>query len=300
MAAPQAPQITLGLMGHLGKTGFREALPDLIAELRKRDAAFVLDKAAAEGLNLPPANVLPAMRIPDMATLVLSFGGDGTLLQTARMIGERHIPILGVNTGPGLGYLTELGVHELHHSLDKILGGRFRVEERMMLSASLDRDASVIYHALNEIVVGHAQVSRTLHLELLIDRYPVATYRCDGIIVATPTGSTAYSLSVGGPIVEPKLNAMIVTPISPHTLTLRPVVISDDRVVEIRPKGVASLAADGESLRSLDVGDIVRVRRSTFTTAIVNITGHDFYHVLRTKLHWGKGTIVESRKHQIP
>lgn len=285
-------------MGNLGKPAFRELLPGLIAELRRRNASFVLAEDAAEGLGLPGENVLPVSRIPDVATLILSFGGDGTMLRTARVIGHRHIPILGVNTGPGLGYLTELGVHELHHSLDKILGGRFRVQERMMVAASLDQDQTICCHALNEFVVGHAQVSHTLHLELLIDRYPVATYRCDGIIVATPTGSTAYSLSVGGPIVEPKQNAMIVTPISPHTLTLRPVVISDDRVVEIRPKGPATLAADGEMMRSLDSGDVVRVRRSSFTTSIVNITGHDFYHVLRTKLHWGKGTIVEPRHHR--
>ena len=282
-------------MGNLGKSAFRELLPGLIAALRERDAAFVLDEVAAEGLDLPAANVMPVAQIPDVANLILSFGGDGTLLRTARVIGERHIPILGVNIGAGLGYLTELSVHDLHHSLDKILGGRYKVEERMMLSASLDRDATVHSHALNEFVVGHAQVSHTLHLELLIDRYPVATYRCDGIIISTPTGSTAYSLSVGGPIVEPKQNAMIITPISPHTLTLRPVVISDDRVVEIRPKDTATLAADGQMIQTLDAGDIVRVRRSAFTTAIVNITGHDFYHVLRTKLHWGKGTIVESR-----
>jgi NAD+ kinase len=285
-------------MGNLGKPAFRELLPGLIAALRERDAAFVLDEAAAEGLDLPAANVMPVARIPDVATLILSFGGDGTLLRTARVIGERHIPILGVNIGAGLGYLTELGVHDFHHSLDKILDGRYKVEERMMLSASLDRDATVHSHALNEFVVGHAQVPHILHLELLIDRHPVATYRCDGIIISTPTGSTAYSLSVGGPIVEPKQNAIIITPISPHTLTLRPVVISDDRVVEIRPKDRATLAADGQMIQELDAGDVVRVRRSAFTTAIVNITGHDFYHVLRTKLHWGKGTIVEGRPKQ--
>jgi NAD+ kinase len=229
--------------------------------------------------------------------LILSFGGDGTLLRTARIIGERHVPILGINMGPGLGYLTELGIHDLPHSLDKILSGKYRVEDRMMISATVERDSSPVSHALNDIVVGHAQVSRTLNIELMIDRYPVTTYRCDGIIIATPTGSTAYSLSVGGPIVERKLNAMIVTPISPHTLTLRPVVISDQRVVEIRPKGAASLAADGETICSLDEGDIVYVKRSSYTTSIVNITGHDFYHVLRTKLHWGKGTIIENRKH---
>ena len=289
--------MTLGLMGNLGKAAFRELLPGLIAELRQRQARFVVDETVAEGLNLPANHVLPAAEIPNVASLILSFGGDGTLLRTARIINQRHVPILGVNTGPGLGYLTELGVHDLHDALDKILTGNFRTEDRMMLTASVEQDERDCCHALNDIVVGHAQVSRTLHLELLIDRHPVATYRCDGLIVATPTGSTAYSLSVGGPIVEPKLNVMIVSPISPHTLTFRPVVISDDRIVEIRPKNAASLAADGETMRELGVGDVVRVKRSSFTTAVVNITGHDFYHVLRTKLHWGKGTPLSSRKH---
>ncbi len=285
-------------MGNLGKSAFRELLPGLISELQRRDARFVLDEAAAEGLHLPAQNVLPAVEIPDAASLILSFGGDGTLLRTARLIGQRHIPVLGVNTGPGLGYLTELGVHDLHAALDKILGGKYRTEDRMMLMASVERDPDDCCYALNDIVVGHAQVSRTLHLELFIDRHPVATYRCDGLIIATPTGSTAYSLSVGGPIVEPKLNAIIISPVSPHSLTFRPVVISDDRVVEIRPKNAASLAADGETMRSLDVGDVVQVRRSSFTTAIVNITGHDFYHVLRTKLHWGKSALSSNRKHE--
>ncbi len=298
MAKSKAPPMLLGLMGNLGKSAFRELLPGLISELQRRDARFVLDEAVADGLHLPAQNLLPAVEIPDAATLILSFGGDGTLLRIARLIGQRHIPVLGVNTGPGLGYLTELGVHDLHAALDKILGGKYRTEDRMMLTASVEGDPDDCCYALNDIVVGHAQVSRTLHLELLIDRHPVATYRCDGLIIATPTGSTAYSLSVGGPIVEPKLNAIIISPVSPHTLTLRPVVISDDRVVEIRPKNAASLAADGETMRSLDVGDVVQVRRSAFATAVVNITGHDFYHVLRTKLHWGKGTVSSSRKHE--
>jgi NAD+ kinase len=290
--------MVLGMMGNLGKPAFRELLPGLIDELNRRGTRFVLDEAVAEGLDLPAANVLPASEIPEAATMILSFGGDGTLLRTARIVGQRHTPVLGVNTGPGLGYLTELGIHDLHGALDRILSGGLRTENRMMLTASVERDSTDCCHALNDIVVGHSQVSRTLHLELLIDHHPVAMYRCDGLIISTPTGSTAYSLSVGGPIVEPKLNAIIVSPISPHTLTLRPVVISDDRVIEIRPKNSASLAADGETMRALDVGDVVRVRRSTFTTAIVNITGHDFYHVLRTKLHWGKGTLSGSRRNE--
>jgi NAD+ kinase len=296
VADRQAPSIMLGLMGNLGKSGFRTFLPSLVTELKRRSAPFVLDEEAAEGLGLPSHSIMSGSRIPDVATLILSFGGDGTLLRTARMIGERHIPILGVNTGPGLGYLTELSIHDLHDSIDRILAGRFRVEERMMVTANVERDSKTVWHALNEIVVGHAEVSHTLHLELLIDRHPVAAYRSDGIIISTPTGSTAYSLSVGGPVVEPKQKAMIVTPISPHTLTVRPVVIADDRVVEIRTKGPASLAADGETLGPLDDGDVVRVRRSTHTTAIVNLTGNDFYDVLGTKLHWGKGAIVAPPK----
>jgi NAD+ kinase len=277
----------LGLLGNFGKAKFRKVLPPLVAELRKRGAAFVLDEIAAADLDLSPEEKRPAAAVPDVATLVLSFGGDGTLLRTVHTVGHRRIPIMGVNLGPGLGYLTEMGVNELAGALDSILEQKYRVEERMMLSLDDEANSVSLGTALNDVIVGHASVSRTVPIEVMIDGRPVATYRCDGMLVATPTGSTAYTLSAGGPIVEPSLNVMIVTPICPHTLTMRPVVISAQRTVEIRPGEKATLAADGETLKTLRPGDMIRVKRAPFTTLIANITGHDFYHVLRAKLHWG-------------
>jgi NAD+ kinase len=277
----------LGITGNLRKPSFRKLLPGLVADLHQRNAKFVVDEAAANGLNLEPAYVQPVTEIPNIATLILSFGGDGTFLRAARTVGERRIPILGVNLGPGLGYLTELGWNEFHSALDRILAGRFRVEERMTLAAFAGDDPHPLCTSLNDIIVGHQNISRTTQLEVLIDGHPVTIYRCDGLIIASPTGSTAYSLSVGGPIVEPTLNVMLVTPISPHTLTMRPVVISSERIIEIRAGENAALAADGETVKMLKAGSSIRVGRADYNTLIASITDHDFYHVLRAKLKWG-------------
>jgi NAD+ kinase len=279
--------MTLGLMGNLGKANFKELLPELIAELRFKKTAFVLDEAAAEGLDLSAAEQMSANDIPNVADVIISFGGDGTMLRTAAIVAERQVPIMGGNLGPGLGYLTELSVKALAKTIDKLLSGQFSVEERMMLRAVASENPQIVYHALNDIVVGNQIISRTLPVELSIDNEPVTTYRSDGLIVATPTGSTAYSLSAGGPIVEPKLHVMIVTPICPHMLTMRPVVISDKRTVQICVKAEATLAADGEHIKPLRSGETVRIVRAPFITKIATTSGHDFYHMLRAKLQWG-------------
>ena len=277
----------LGLMGHLGKPNFRRVLASFVTELQRRQVNFVLDERAASGLEIAPPHIAPTERIPDVATLILSFGGDGTLLRTVHIVGKRRIPILGVNLGPGLGYLTELGVEDLTASLDRILSGGYRIEERMMLAASEQPGGEPLCAALNDMLVGHAKYFKMLPIDVIIDGQPVTTYRCDGLLVSTPTGSTAYTLSAGGPIVEPTLNAIIITPISPHTLTMRPVVVSAQRTVAVRPLDRALLAADGEITKTLEPGDTIHVSRAPLPALIVNITGHDFYHVLRAKLQWG-------------
>jgi NAD+ kinase len=281
----------LGIMGNLRKPMFRQVLTPLVAELRKRQAKFVIDDAVSNGLGLDSTEHAPADKIPDFADLVLSFGGDGTLLRTAHTVGQRGIPILGINLGPGLGFLTEMAVQNVYASLDMILDGKYSVEERMMLMADSTDESVNSCCALNDIIVGHSNISRTIQLEVLFDGRPVTTYRCDGLIVATPTGSTAYTLSVGGPITEPTLNVMVVSPISPHTLTMRPVVISAKRTVEIRTAENAMLAADGYSLKPIKAGTVIRVKRAPFNAQIASITGHDFYHVLREKLAWGTANI---------
>lgn len=277
----------LGLTGNLAKSNFLKILPPLIADLRRRQARFIVDERAAAGLQLEPGERLPLERIADTAGVILSFGGDGTLLQTAHTIGSRTIPIVGVNLGPGLGYLTELSVDDLNGALPQILAGRFAIEERMMLQAETGGNPPLTCAALNEIIVGHTVPARIMRIEVMIDNQPMAAYRCDGLIVSTPTGSTAYSLSAGGPIVEPTVNVMIITPICPHTLTMRPVVISARRAIEIRPDEPALLSADGDAVGPLPAGTAVRVSRAPHTTLIANVSGRDFYHVLRAKLQWG-------------
>ncbi|MBI5058448.1 NAD(+)/NADH kinase [candidate division KSB1 bacterium] len=277
----------LGLMGNFAKPMFRELIPGLIAELRKRRAEFVLDRAAADGIDVSERETLAAERIPNVAGLVISFGGDGTLLRTARAIGQRHVPILGVNLGPGLGYLTDLNARELFNSLDAILSGNLTFQERLMLEGWVDGERDPDLLALNDFVVANVKPWQTLQLQVTIDDSPVTTYRSDGLIVATPTGSTAYSMSAGGPIVEPTLDVILVTPISPHTLTMRPVIVAADRSVFITVCGDAVLTADGEPVKPLTSGQTVRVRRASFSTTIAGIRGRDFYHVLRAKLQWG-------------
>ncbi|MDD5087741.1 MAG: NAD(+)/NADH kinase [bacterium] len=271
----------------MSKPTLREVLPWVVTGLGKRRARFVMEQSLAEGLGLAPDQIAAAERIPEIATVILSFGGDGTLLRTARIIGERRVPIMGVNLGPGLGYLTDVGVDDLPRVLDRLLAGRFVIEERMRLTASVDLENDETCCALNDIIVGHSATFRTLPIDVMIDGKAVTTYRCDGLIVATPTGSTAYTLSAGGPIVEPTLQVMLVTPICPHTLTMRPVVISAHRTVEFRSHEPAMLSADGDIVRSLDGGEVIRVSRAATSTLMAIATDRDFYHVLRAKLQWG-------------
>jgi len=280
-------RFTLGIMGNSTKPTLRDVLPRVVIGLNARRARFVVDQTLAEGLELAPEQIASAQKIPEIASVILSFGGDGTLLRTARAIGHRPVPILGVNLGPGLGYLTDVGVNDLPRVLDRLLAGRFVIEERMRLTASVQPDPAEACSALNDIIIGHGTTFRTMRIEVMIDGKAVTTYRCDGLIVATPTGSTAYTLSAGGPIVEPTLQVMIVTPICPHTLTMRPVVISAHRTVEIRPHEPAMLSADGDVVRPLDGGEVIRVSRAATSTLMAIATDRDFYHVLRAKLQWG-------------
>jgi NAD+ kinase len=276
----------IGILGNLGKPMFKAALPGIIGALDRRNVEFVLDSAAGDGLGLNAHQLLSVERIPETASLIFSFGGDGTLLRSARIIGDRGIPILGINTGPGLGYLTEINVDELPACLDRILNGEFEIEERMRIVASWLSGYEGT-SALNDIIVRPQHIARVHALEVLIDGMPLTTYHADGLIVSTPTGSTAYSLSAGGPIVEPTLKALILSPICPHTLSMRPLVISNQRKIEIRIASESCLIADGEIVEKMSANSVVKVDRAESATKIVNLTGRDFYHTLRTKLQWG-------------
>lgn len=229
--------------------------------------------------------------IQDDIDLLVALGGDGTMLGAARLVGKREIPVLGVNFG-FLGYLTEFTLNELFTALDGILEGSYRVDRRMMLDVALNRAGRVISlsRALNDAVINKAAPARMIELECRIDHNFVNTFRADGMIVATPTGSTAYSLSAGGPIVHPSLAAIVITPICPHTLSNRPVVVPGDSVVELsfrRASEDISLTIDGNEAIELQPEDQIVVRRSETYFAMLRPDNRDYFQVLRTKLKWG-------------
>ncbi len=230
--------------------------------------------------------------VPDGLDLAVVLGGDGTLLAAARLVAPRHVPILGVNLG-GLGFLTEVTLDELPATLERVLAADFTVSERMMLTARVLRGGEAIadHTVLNDVVITKGALARLVELTVAVDGCPVTTFRGDGLIIATPTGSTAYSLSAGGPIVHPEHRSIILTPIAAHTLTLRPVVIPDHLAVAVtlaREDGDVVLTLDGQVGYPLAPRDVVEVRRAAATVPLVNSPFRNYFEVLRTKLKWGE------------
>jgi NAD+ kinase len=257
--------------------------------LEARGLRVVLDEDAGVLVGAPgrPRDALAAE-----VDLIVVLGGDGTLLSVARATGHRPVPILGVNLGT-LGFLTEVTADEVYAALERVLSGDVRIEERMRLDVVARRDDGEIgnWLALNDAVITSQALARMVHLEATIDGTKISTYHADGLIVATPTGSTAYSLSAGGPIVDPNMAAMVLSPISPHTLTQRPLVLPADRTIEIHPQphGVGlQLTVDGQEGERIADGDVVRVSRSPHPIRLVVSPFRTRFEVLRTKLHWGE------------
>jgi NAD+ kinase len=222
--------------------------------------------------------------------LIVVLGGDGTMLGAARMLGTRQIPVLGVNFG-FLGYLTEFTLEEMFPALENVRQGNFIVERRMMIDVALDSSVeSAPRRALNDAVVTKSAATRMIEIESYINGMFVNSFRADGMIVATPTGSTAYSLSAGGPIVHPSMSAILLTPICPHMLSNRPVVVPGESVVDLvfkRADPDLSLTIDGQPGVELRHDDRIRLRRSQTTFNLVQPTNRNYFEVLRTKLKWG-------------
>ena len=238
------------------------------------------------------ADTLPRGELAERVDLLVVLGGDGTLLAVARAVGARDVPILGVNLG-SLGFLTETSREDLFPTLEALLAGRLEIEERMRFAVAVERGSERLaeYVALNDAVVSNTALSRMVHLETRADAAPLTTYHADGLIVSTPTGSTAYSLSAGGPIVLPTLQAILLTPICAHTLTQRPLVLPETCDVEVRVGdtrgGRVHLTVDGQVGLDLDVGDVVRVRRSEHPARLIVSPERNRFAGLRAKLRWG-------------
>ena len=224
--------------------------------------------------------------------LVLVLGGDGTMISTARLIGDEEVPVLGVNYG-GLGYLTEFRIEELYDALEMILAGNYRLDKRVMLSVELHRDKEIVTvnRVLNDVVINKSALARIIEIETYLNRQYVSSFRADGLIVSTPTGSTAYNLSAGGPIIFPSMNAVVITPICPFTLSNRPLVVPDDAVIELLMKTAneeVALTLDGQVGFPLTVDDRIIIRKSRTTFNLIQPSNRNYFDVLRDKLRWGR------------
>jgi NAD+ kinase len=270
-----------------------------VARLASEAVNLLIERGVSVVLNTGSAEILghAALGMPEgefvrRADVVVVFGGDGTILRAARSAASRGIPILGVNLG-GFGFLAEVNGPEVERALHRLLEGDFRLDERMMLRARVEHEGRTIqeFLALNDIVVTKSGYARLLKLRTFVNAEHLATHLADGLIVATPTGSTAYSLSAGGPIVHPAVEGLVLTPICAHTLNARAVLVSagDTIVIQVEPIGAPPiLTVDGQEGYPLQPGDEVRVERSPYHTRLVRLGPGGFYSLLRAKLTWGE------------
>lgn len=224
--------------------------------------------------------------------LMLVLGGDGTMIATARMIGDQEVPVLGVNYG-GLGYLAEFRIEELYSALESILSGNYRLDRRVMLAVELLRDdvSLTTNRVLNDVVINKSALARIIEIEASFNGQFVNSFRADGLIVSTPTGSTAYNLSAGGPVIFPSMNAVVITPICPFTLSNRPIVVPDNADIELILKTdheEVALTLDGQVGFPLKAGDRVAIRKSRTTFNLIQPSNRNYFDVLRDKLRWGR------------
>jgi NAD+ kinase len=282
---------TIGIISRPRRSNLSVVAPPLLKWLEERKVQALYDEETAGSL---PGSLKGKTRqqVADASQLLLVLGGDGTLLAAARLAATRRIPILPINMG-SLGFLTSFTLDELYPALEDTLGGRFSVSERVMLCVELERGGRVIesQKVLNEAVVNKGALARMIELELSIDADFVCRYRADGLIVASPTGSTAYSLSAGGPIVHPAVESFIITPICAHMLSDRPVVVRDSSSIQMKLSGNTEsvfLTLDGQKGIPLQATDIVRISRAKELLKLIQPPRKSYFEILRNKLKWGE------------
>lgn len=269
----------------------KHILKDLVAWLRERHKEVILDKTTAALIDERASH--QKTHIASLADMVLVLGGDGTMLSAARLVEERSVPILGVNMG-GLGFLTEASLDQLYPSLERVFANDFVLDERLMLRARMHRHGEYVAHAtvLNDVVVSKGTLARMIEIRIAIEGQFVTNLRGDGLIVSTPTGSTAYSLSAGGPIMTPAVRSLILTPICPHTLTHRPLLVPSEVTIEVtlssKDEG-AMVTFDGQVGVAMTQGDTVAIKASEHRTQLIRFPDRTYYEVLRRKLKWGDG-----------
>lgn len=278
----------IGIVAKRGEPEAVKAVRDFMHGLKGKDYRFSVESEVASILKIKG---YPRKEIPRKSDIIIVFGGDGTLLSVARLVGDLGVPILGVNLG-GLGFITELGKDEVRREVGKVFSGKCGFEERIMLLADVRRGRRkvVTHNALNDVVLNKSALSRMFELDISINSKYVSTFRADGMIISTPTGSTAHSLSAGGPILYPTLESFLMTPICPHTLTSRPIVLPDTFVLEATIKSGDNiyLTLDGQVGFPLKVNDRIKIRKADYKTKFIVLHDRDYFKILRTKLKWGE------------
>jgi NAD+ kinase len=269
---------------------------ELVSWLSKREIGLVgsaeLDRERIEDETGCAIETVEAELLAANVDLMLVLGGDGTMIATARLIGDTEVPVVGVNYG-GLGYLAEFRIEEMYAALEAILAGEYLLEKREMLDVELTRDGKSVTRnrVLNDVVINKSALARIIEIEAYFDNMFVNSFRADGLIVSTPTGSTAYNLSAGGPVIFPSMNAVVITPICPFTLSNRPIVVPDDALIELRLKTGnedVALTLDGQVGFPLLVEDRVVISKSKTTFNLIQPANRNYFEVLRTKLRWGR------------
>jgi NAD+ kinase len=276
-----------GLIANINRPGAEESIDKFFQWIRDNNHTVIItEKLKDAGYDY---NSLPVEDIASQVDVFVSMGGDGTLLATARAVGDKETPLLGINLG-SLGFLTQITPKDMNFALDRIANNDFHIEERMLLKASISGKELSYPYALNDVVVDKGAVSRLIQINFRVNGKQVVSYRADGMVIATPTGSTAYSLAVGGPIVHPRMQGIIASPISSFSLTTRPMVIHPNDVLELTVQShdrVAGFTIDGQIMEPLMENDIVTIRRADFNAKFVAFPETSFFKVLRNKLHWG-------------
>ena len=285
-----------GIAGNLEKTELPSVVERLITRFEKERVPYVLDAAVAKGLRgtidkrlIRQSPVVPEKKLPSACDILISLGGDGTILRMARLVSELATPILGINLGK-LGFLAEVSIEELDDCLTEIINGQYVVEDRMMLQVRIGK-SKLNVHALNDVVLHQTGSSRMISVKTFVNGEFLSKFIGDGVILATPTGSTAYALSNGGPIVTPTNHLILISPICPHTLTARTVVVPDESIIALKIEtatGKIHLAADGQQKALLLPPVEITIERSPRTTKLVKRKNRSYYDVLRRKLNWGK------------
>lgn len=280
----------VGVTAKIHRPEFAATLTEVLDWLKQREWETIVEEGVARAFNLRGVKTASQDDLPDLVDFIVVFGGDGTMLAVARSIRGRKAPILGVNQG-GLGFMTEVTMGELYPALERLLAGEYTVDRRSMLKVEVSHRRGEVetHHAFNDCVINKAALARIIRIDAFVEEDFIATFPADGLIIATPTGSTAYSLSAGGPVVYPTLDAMVLTPICPHTLTNRPIVVPASSTIRVVVKAgeEVMLTVDGQIGVALSPGDEIRCTRSPYEVELIQPVNRGFFDILREKLKWG-------------